>query len=534
MIKYAKLLHPFLLALYPVFFLFSQNKEELLPTVIIKPALFVLSLTLVVFFLLTVVIRNTEKRAILVSFSLLLFFSYGHFKNLVPPDFNIAIAKLKIGFDETIMTVWIAVFVGGLYFIKNLNKLNRITSLFNIMALSLVFITLTNIISYELKTRRLQPFSGQTGRSIFSSKKKETQQEKYPDIYYLIFDRYGSTSTLKEQLNFDNSKFADFLNQNGFFVASESYANYPKTFQSLASSLNMQHLTYLTSKYGNSSDQAVVNQMLEDYEVWRFLKMKSYLFIHLGSWWEPTRKNSYADININYSLLGLDEFSSKLFETTVFYPLFTKAASIKYKDENSRRIEQKIRIPYKFAKLAEIARIEAPKFVFAHFLIPHGPYVFDADGSMLSEKEASKRTIKENYLNQLIFTNKQIEKLVSQILSSSEQKPIIILQSDEGPCDVIEEFTNNQGWVRCGEDIDWQTLNTKALQTKMRILNAYFLPGVNYKEALYSSITPVNTFRVIFNHYFNASYELLPNTSYIFKDLDHPYRFIDVTDKVKY
>ena len=47
----------------------------------------------------------------------------------------------------------------------------------------------------------------------------------------------------------------------------------------------------------------------------------------------------------------------------------------------------------------------------------------------------------------------------------------------------------------------------------MKILNAYFLPG-NGKQLLYESITPVNSFRIVFNHYFDADYELLEDKSY--------------------
>jgi hypothetical protein len=44
-------------------------------------------------------------------------------------------------------------------------------------------------------------------------------------------------------------------------------------------------------------------------------------------------------------------------------------------------------------------------------------------------------------------------------------------------------------------------------------LNAYYLPGEK-KDLLYDGISPVNSFRVIFNEYFNENYELLPDISY--------------------
>jgi hypothetical protein len=58
------------------------------------------------------------------------------------------------------------------------------------------------------------------------------------------------------------------------------------------------------------------------------------------------------------------------------------------------------------------------------------------------------------------------------------------------------------------------------------------LPNAD-KDIFYPSITPVNSFRVIFNHYFNLNYELLPDKSYAIVDSRHLYSFFDVTDLVK-
>jgi hypothetical protein len=67
----------------------------------------------------------------------------------------------------------------------------------------------------------------------------------------------------------------------------------------------------------------------------------------------------------------------------------------------------------------------------------------------------------------------------------------------------------------------------------MRILNAYYLPDTD-KKFLRPSITPVNSFRLIFNLYFNADLELLPDESYAFVDEGHLYEFFNVTDRVEH
>lgn len=70
------------------------------------------------------------------------------------------------------------------------------------------------------------------------------------------------------------------------------------------------------------------------------------------------------------------------------------------------------------------------------------------------------------------------------------------------------------------------------LKEKFPIIAAYYLPGVS-KSELYPEITPVNSFRIIFNLYFHTNLSLLPDKNYIFPDANHLYNFQDVTDKVK-
>jgi hypothetical protein len=74
---------------------------------------------------------------------------------------------------------------------------------------------------------------------------------------------------------------------------------------------------------------------------------------------------------------------------------------------------------------------------------------------------------------------------VKTILAKSEKEPIIILQGDHSYPDGID---------------------------RVKILNAYYLPD-DGNENLYETITPVNTFRVIFNTYFGGQYEMLPDIS---------------------
>lgn len=178
---------------------------------------------------------------------------------------------------------------------------------------------------------------------------------------------------------------------------------------------------------------------------------------------------------------------------------------------------------FQFENLEKLASVDEPKFVFAHILLPHEPYVFGKDCEFLSREEVRNKTDQENYLNQLACTNKKIKHFVNQLLKKSKNPPVIILQADEGPHPIK---------YKLGGFGTWGKANKNTLQEKFRILNAYYLPKID-KKILNSSITPVNTFRVIFNAYFNDDNKLLPNENYVFQDLNHLYKFINVSDKVR-
>ncbi|MEA2461540.1 MAG: hypothetical protein QOH90_1717 [Actinomycetota bacterium] len=163
-----------------------------------------------------------------------------------------------------------------------------------------------------------------------------------------------------------------------------------------------------------------------------------------------------------------------------------------------------------------------PTFTFMHMLLPHPPTVFDQDGNLIMPDQEKLKSDKENYINQLIYTNKRIEGMVDDLLAGpDDQDPIVIIQSDEGPHPprLQKDETN----------FDWFEATPSELREKLLVLNAYYLPGVSH-EKLYQTISPVNTFRLVFDLYFGAKLPLLPDRSYVYKDRSDLYDFREVSD----
>jgi len=499
--KKSPVLHPFLFALFPILALYAFNITQVPTRQIFVPLGTVILLTLLLWATLNLIFKEKRKSGLLVFLILFLFFSYGHFQK------GLTATGLEIGRHRYLVPFWILLFVLMTYLIvKTKSNLHNHTLILNVITAFLVISPLIQIVPFQLKrwsakeelvaARNSISFDLEVPESTLGSPPVET-----PDIYYFIFDRYANSNVLKQSFGYDNSDFTNYLTERGFYLATESQANYPRTLLSLASSLNMEYLDYLMV-VKESKDDTIMYEMVQDYRVWRLLKARGYKFIHFGDWWDPTKINRFADLNFNYIPLGTNGFAEMLLDTTILKP----AIEIFIGDSKVRNREK---IRYKFQELADVPEIEGPKFVFVHTLLPHDPYIFGQNGEPVTDEELAARSESDNYINQLIFTNKQIKLLIDQILSKSASPPIIIIQSDEGPFAAPEVLASD--FMVTG---DWNTVSPAVLKTHMKILNAYYLPNSD-RALLYQSISPVNSFRIIFDFYFGTNYELLEDQSFI-------------------
>ena len=168
-----------------------------------------------------------------------------------------------------------------------------------------------------------------------------------------------------------------------------------------------------------------------------------------------------------------------------------------------------------------------PTFVLAHVLLPHGPNVFDLDGSFLGDEEAAAQGLRarERYDRQQTYTNQRLREMIGTWLARPEaERPIIILQADEGPWPVpYIEARNTPGWA------DGATPDEIAM--KYGVLNAWYLPG-GEDLRLDPAMSLIDTFPVLFDRYFGIPYPELAARSYASRDWTHPYDLTDITDRL--
>ena len=442
------------------------------------------------------ILNDEIKTGIIISVALILFFSYGHAFDMIKAWQILNFGREDLHIHRYLLLTCGIIFASVVFYcLKTVNNLHDINNALNVAAVALFVMPLINIGLYEYSSfDKTVIKNGQN----YTNRIDPLETSFLPDIYYIIPDAHTNSKILRDVFNYDNNEFVEDMIERGFYIASNSYSNYAHSGLSINASLNMEY--FEPHEYPEHLN-------IQNNRVLRFVESLGYTSIHFSSGWGDTDRNLFADINVKCGYLN--EFIMILIPTTMLRIIDEHLNFIKF--------EQREKVLCTFSKIADMHNIKGPKFIFAHIVSPHPPYVFDENGDPVVNKPLTMIGFqpKDGYLNQLKYIEKRLSSLVDKIIVSSKIKPIIIIQGDHGPATT---FAN--------KEFPFESVPTKEnIIERMGILNLFYLKG-ECEDLLYDSISPVNTFRLIFNCYFKTDYELLDDLSFY---NNGPDPFVDVT-----
>lgn len=378
-----------------------------------------------------------------------------------------------------------------------------------------------------------------------SGKDVNTNPEKKPDIYYIVLDRYTNQNVLKDQLGFDNSDFINFLKDNGFSVDPSAYGNYPNTVTSVSSTLKANYHSDLAQRFDSATLQTIEPYFNSVYysPVIKALKKQGYSYYMLGSYYEVSNQAPLADhyyqsgkqLSVFGHTYPLNEFPVKELSKSIYGSAAKNGLRIgNFPILSIGGLNQRDQSEFDIEKLKEIPEDNTgPKFVFAHILVPHNPYFFNADGSLSDNPWVDNvgKPVADKYVGQVEFINRQMKEIVGKILQKTNNEAVILIQADEGPYPSQEKMppdgTPPVDPERSGVNETQRSLED--LRMKYGILAAYHVPQ-STSENLSSGGDSVNIFRLVLNTYFGYNLPYLPKCHYAVSSYVKQLKYVDITE----
>lgn len=515
--KPPKIIHPFFISIFPILSLYACNLGEIVLSRLIAPLAVVLIACAILWQLLSRLITNKYRAGIILTGFWFYFFAYGHYRRLID--------RLNIEISHTLpswpyIAVWTLIFVAGIYFVYRVRiGMENITRILNVMVVTVFVISAANIVLFEVKAAK-------RFGTILIDKNTDVpisaRSRQRPNVFYIILDQHARGDVLREYYDYDNDHFYQQLKEQGFWVAQNSYTNYFPTQLSLASSLNFHYLgDVVDGLESRDFNGELIREILKDNKAIRLFRKLGYSIVSFSSEFSYSEFRS-ADVYIRKeNCVPLNDFTAELISNTVIRDLTNKALGGRLLTYHSHRRH----ILNTLDRLPEVMQTDKPVFVFAHIVCPHQPYVFDSQGNAAIPNEiftwatrsinVSKMQRASKYLAQLEYLDRRIVEVVKKIKQNSPSPPVIVIQSDHGV-----RWTPGRG----------EKPGISEKKPYAAILNLYHLPGFDYTK-MHDSISPVNTFRVIFNHYFGMNYELLEDKSFL-SSSRNPYHFTDITEEL--
>jgi hypothetical protein len=512
---------PLLFALYPILALWAYNFEVMQPIEVVLPICISVLGTLVVLLILRLLSRSWLLAGLLTTLVALLFFTYGHVFGMVS-----SLPKIGdlFGRHRVLGPLWFVLLaVGGFLILKYGRKAGDLPLFLNCIGLALLVLTGGQLIYaqyLDTNVKLPQNVAALQDKNTFDPSRVADRQN-LPDIYFIVLDSYPRHDALLKGLKIDNTPFLNALTGLGFVIPTCNMSNYDNTILSMPSILNMHYMEdYFPNFDPNATayDHAWQKNIIRHSLVRKNLSDLGYKTISFESeydWVEIPDADIYYTIQTPgafiQALLNSTEFDSVLSDTSVLR-LLTNAEEVspwvKEQVEKINDLTGKFlgmigvrppgvaqlkyqQIMTALDNLEKVPSIPGQKFVYLHVSAPHPNTVLGPNGEYLPQKDNA------DYQDTFTYLDKRIPEILGKLINNSRVPPVIILQGDHG----MHLFT----------------------YSRLDNLMAYYLPGIT-KNPVYPSITPVNTFRLVFNAYFDGRYPLLKDTSFQSSKL-HPLGF---------
>ncbi|MEP7230281.1 MAG: sulfatase-like hydrolase/transferase [Ginsengibacter sp.] len=447
---------------------------------------------IILFFLIFLLFKNRVKAAMAASFIIAFYLFFGAIQDLCKSHLPV------LNRYSLLLSLFAIMFIAVVVYLKkSKNSFSKLNLFLNSLFLLYIIVDFGLLVykNFNPPVNKLSIYPFEKSHSY-----KPCDSCSKPDIYFLLFDEYASSASLRNYFNFDNS-LDTFLLSQGFHIQSQSTSNYNFTPFSMASLLNMSYLAGIKPGEISIEDYARCTDLIKKNAVINFLSAEGYDIVNY----------SIFDLAGNPSMISQDflPLQTKLIsDGTLFsrlqkdlgWLLVTSKFEIKWLSD--KVFYQGMRNNESFIghlKKSSSTVADKPRFFYAHLFMPHRPFYFDKNGHEKNGEDiyrSSEELNTDAYLQYVSYTNTRIRDLISAIKRNTNNKAVIIFMGDHGfrkptaDGDLTHYFDNQ---------------------------NAVYIPSKDY-HLLYDSVSAVNQFRIIFNTLFRQDFTILKDSSIFLTD----------------
>jgi hypothetical protein len=483
--------YPFLIAAYPALALLAANADQVRLAAVVRPLLVSLLLCAVLYALLALLLRHNERAALLTSWWLLLFFAYGHVYNALQ---KVTVLGESLGRHRYLAVIWLALAVLGAAWIMRRTAWGRTARILNVTSAIAVSLPILEVGLYLVQTSLLSASAPASAALPEVQVLHAPAGQELPDIYYIILDGYGRSDTLEQTYHFDNTEFLAGLRRLGFTVAECSQSNYSQTQLSIASSTNLEYLDALGDSFRPGSDNLLpLRPLIRSSAVRRALKSLGYRTVAFDTGYtfiDLQDADLYLSPRLGNGLAGFELLFIRSTAGRIVLDSAMLLPRLLSPELNHPQDEHRERVLYALDELGLLGSEPGPKYVYAHIVSPHDPFVLGANGEPINAPALPGAVggdwEVQAYADQARYISGRVLTALEKLIAGSTRPLVILLQGDHGP-----SWSSQSG--------------------RMAILNAYRFPGAD--QAIRPDISPVNSFRVLFNRLFGTSFSLLPDVS---------------------
>tara|TARA_B100001765_G_C19487850_1_gene332277 strand:+ start:85 stop:1506 length:1422 start_codon:yes stop_codon:yes gene_type:complete len=463
------IIFPFLLAFFPSWILILKNYDELIFQDILI-SLAIVSVSIIIWIVIRKIIKNSNKAALITGVGVVFFFYFGYVQDALK---GILVSNIPVNKTSILVPISIIIFIIlTIYFIKSKNNFEPIIKIANVVSITLILVVCVQFIIPGASAEK-------------------------PNVYHIILDEYTDNEILTKKFGYNNEKFLEFLNNNGFYMHDKLFSTFGGTVKELNVILNMEYpkkLRWMSEDY----------ESLNNNKVMSIFSNQNYSIIETNS---MMRWKNFSDVDTKLCY-------DTNFINSEFLDQVLGKSIIRYFLEKYQQDTRRDTVRCTFDVLNEITlKTDGPKYVFSHVYVPHPPFLFGPNGENVipDRREISGLQSWENpqgYVNQLIYATNEITVVIKNIVKN-DPNAIIIVQGDTG--------------TLTGTEISKKTM--KEIYQAHSILYAVRIPDVEDSDYM----IPVNTYRIIFNNYFNMNYDYLEYHSYL---VDNDSNMEDITKKL--